>query len=60
MDKILKDEVEDDDSAIKAITKLMMKTVGERDHCAQECCHLLLQLPFWSSSRDFVNNLQAG
>lgn len=55
MDCILAEELNDDDSSLKAVTKLMMKTVGERDHSAQECCHLLMQLPFWSSSRDFVN-----
>ena len=32
----------------------MISSVGERDYSAQETCHLLLQLPMFRASRDFV------
>ena len=32
----------------------MISSVGERDLSAQEVCHLLLQLPLYRASRDFV------
>ena len=28
--------------------------MGERDYSAQETCHLLLQLPMFKASRDFI------
>ena len=34
--------------------KLLINTVGGRDYSAQETCHLLLQLPMFKASRDFV------
>ena len=34
--------------------KLLINSVGERDYLAQESCHLLLQLPMFKASRDFV------
>ena len=34
--------------------KLLINSVGERDFSAQETCHLLLQLPMFKASRDFV------
>jgi len=36
------------------VQKLMINSVGERDYSAQETCHLLLQLPMFRSSRDFL------
>ena len=41
-------------SSLKAVQKLLINTVGERDYSAQETCHLLLQLPMFKASRDFV------
>ena len=34
--------------------KLLINSVGERDYSAQETCHLLLQLPMFRASRDFI------
>ena len=34
--------------------KLLINTVGEKDYSAQETCHLLLQLPLFKASRDFI------
>ena len=39
--------------SLKAVEKLVINTVGERDYSAQETCHLLLQLPMFKTSRDF-------
>ena len=44
----------EDNSSLKAIQKLLISSVGERDFSAQETCHLLLQLPMFKASRDFV------
>ena len=35
----------DDNTSLKAVQKLLINSVGERDYSAQETCHLLLQLP---------------
>ena len=45
----------DDNPSLKAVQKLLVSSVGERDYSAQETCHLLLQLPLFRASRDFVN-----
>ena len=37
-----------------AVQKLLTNCVGERDYSAQETCHLLLQLPMFKSSREFI------
>ena len=34
------------DKSLKAVQKLLINSVGERDYSAQETCHLLLQLPW--------------
>ena len=44
----------DDSTSLKAVQKLLINSVAERDYSAQETCHLLLQLPLIHSSRDFV------
>ena len=44
----------DDDRSLKAIQKLLIKSLSERDYSAQETCHLLLQLPMNMSTREFV------
>ena len=41
-------------TSLKAVQKLLINSVGERDYSAQETCHLILQLPMYSASRDFV------
>ena len=46
--------LKEDDSSLKAVQKLLINSVGERDFSAQETCHLLLQLPMFKASRDFV------
>ena len=44
--------LKDDSTSLKAVQKLLINSVGERDYSAQETCHLLLQLPLIRSSRD--------
>ena len=46
--------LKDDGNPLKVVQKLMISSVGERDYSAQETCHLLLQLPMFMASRDFV------
>ena len=41
-------------NSIKAVQKLLINSVGERDYSAEETCHLLLQLPMFKASRDFI------
>ena len=41
-------------NSLKTVQKLLINTVGERDYSAQETCHLLLQLPMFKASRDFI------
>ena len=44
----------EDSTPLKAVQKLLINSVGERDYSAQETCHLLLQLPMFETSRQFV------
>ena len=46
--------IKDDGTSLKVVQKLLVNTVGERDFSAQETCHLLLQLPMYRATRDFV------
>jgi len=46
--------IKDDGNPLKVVQKLLIHTVGERDFSTQETCHLLLQLPMFRASRDFV------
>ena len=41
-------------SSVTAVQKLLIKSIGEHDFSAQETCRLLLQLPMYNSSRNFV------
>ena len=41
----------EDNSSFKAVQK---NSVGERDYSVQGTCHILLQLPMFRASRDFV------
>lgn len=47
-------QLTDSDKSLKVVQKLLINSVGERDYSAQETCHLLLQLPLYIASRDFV------
>ena len=40
--------------SLKAVQKLLIHSVGDRDYSAQETCHILLQLPMFRSSREFI------
>ncbi len=42
-----------DANVLKFVQKLI-NSVGERDYSAQETCYLLVQLPMFRASRDFV------
>ena len=44
----------EEDTPLKVVQKLLINTVGDRDYSAQETCHLLLQLPMFHASRDFI------
>ena len=46
--------LKDDDKSLKVVQKILINSVRERDYSAQETCHLLLQLPMYHASRDFV------
>ena len=46
--------MKDNGSSLKMVQKLMISSVAERDYSAQETCHLLLGLPMYRASRDFV------
>ena len=46
--------LKDGNTSLKAVQKLLINSVGERDYSAQETCHLLLQLPMFKASRDFI------
>lgn len=41
-------------TSLKEEKKLLMNIIGERDYSAQGTCHLLLQLPMFKASRDFI------
>ncbi|PKY63626.1 hypothetical protein RhiirA4_493330, partial [Rhizophagus irregularis] len=41
-------------SSLPSFQRLLLHTVSEHDYSAQETCHLLLGLPLYHSSRQFV------
>ncbi|CAG8731874.1 2837_t:CDS:2 [Cetraspora pellucida] len=43
------------DSSLASFQKLLLRTVAEHDISAQETCHLLLSIPLYHSSRQFVS-----
>ena len=47
-------DFKDNGLALKVIQKLLVNSVDEQDFSAQETCHLLLQLPFVKSTRDYT------
>ena len=46
--------LKDTSTSLIAVQKLLMSGIAERDYSAQETCHLLLQLPMFKASRDFI------
>ena len=46
--------LKDGSPSLKAVQKLLINSVANRDYSAQETCHLLLQVPMYKASRDFV------
>ena len=44
----------EESSSLKAVQKLLINSIGESDFSAQETYHLLLQLPMFKASQDFV------
>ena len=51
--KMITETMSTDDPARKAVSKLLMKTVGERDYSAQETCHLIMGEKLVTSTREF-------
>ena len=48
------DDLSHSSHAHKALKCAMLRSVGERDFSAQETCHMLLSLPLFSCSFNFV------
>ena len=46
--------LKENNSSLKAMQKLLINSVDERDFSTQETCHLLFQLPMFKASRNFV------
>ena len=46
--------LKDGNRFLKAVQKLLIHTVGDRDYSAQETCHILLQLPMYKASCNFI------
>ena len=46
--------LKDNGTSLQVVQKLLVNSVATRDFSAQETCHLLLQLPMFRASRDFV------
>ena len=46
--------LKDASTSLTAVQKLLMSVIAERDYSSQETCHLLLQLPMFKASKDFV------
>ena len=48
------DSLKNGNTSLTVVQKLLINSIGERDYSSQETCHLLLQLPMFKASRDFV------
>lgn len=46
--------LKDGNRSLKAVQKLLAHTVGNRDYSTQETCHILLQLPMYKASHEFI------
>ncbi len=44
-----------EENSLASIQKLLLASVSERDISAQETCHLLLSIPLYHSSRQYVS-----
>ena len=51
--KMITETMSTADPARKVVSKLLMKTVGERDYSAQETCHLIMGEKLVTSTREF-------
>ena len=52
--QIIVNGLKEGSSSVTAVQKLLINSIGECDFSAQETCHLLLQLPMYKVSRDFI------
>ena len=52
--KTIVNSLKQGNDSLTAAQKLLINSIGERDYSSQETCHLLLQLPLFKASRDFV------
>ena len=52
--KRILDESHSEDPLLALVQKLLLSSVAERDISAQETCHILLGLPLYHSSQQFV------
>jgi len=48
------DSLKSGNTSLTVVQKLLIGSIGEQDYSAQETCHLLMQLPMFKASRDFV------
>ena len=46
--------LQEGNTSLKVVQKLLINAAGKRDYSAQETCHLLLQLPMFKTSRNFI------
>ena len=46
--------LKDGNRSLKAVQRFLIHSVGDRDYSAEETCHILLQLPMYKASRDFI------
>ena len=54
LQNILQEQLQPEADGRIAVQKLIIQAISERDISAQECCHLLMSLPLFHSSRTFV------
>ena len=47
-------DVRPTNSVLAVAQKLLISTIGERDYSSQETCHILLQLPMFKASKNYV------
>ena len=52
--KLIVNSLKESNTSLTAVQKLLINSIGECDYSSQETCHLLLQLPMFKASRDFV------
>ena len=52
--QMIVDGLDKRDPSRKAVSKLLMKSIGERDYSAQETCHLIMGEKLVTASREFL------